>query len=106
MTAKLIRVLIADDSSVARDILRGLLEEQEGIEVIAEAANGKEAIDLVEKLRPDLITMDLNMPVMGGLEAIEHIMHHKAVPILVVSNESDAEEAYKAIREINNYDYV
>lgn len=97
MTAKLIRVLIADDSSVARDILRDILEEQEGIEVIAEAGNGKEAVELVEKLRPDLVTMDLNMPVMSGIEAIDHIMHHKAVPILVVSNESDAELAYKAI---------
>lgn len=97
MTAKLIRVLIVDDSSVARDILRSLLEEQEGIEVVAEACNGKEAVELVQALRPDLVTMDLNMPVMSGLEAIDYIMHHKAVPILVVSNESDAELAYEAV---------
>lgn len=97
MTAKCIKVLIVDDSSVARDILRTLLEEQEGIEVVGQATNGKEAIDLVKRLRPDLVTMDLNMPIMSGLEAIELIMHDKAVPILVVSNESDAEQAYEAV---------
>lgn len=97
MTAKSIKVLIVDDSEVARDILRALLEGQDGIEVVAEAVNGREAIELTKRLCPDLITMDLNMPIMSGLEAIEHIMHDKAVPILVVSNESDAELAYKAI---------
>ncbi len=95
--AKVIRVVIVDDSPVARDILRALLEEQEGIEVIAEACNGKEAVDIVAQLRPDLVTIDLNMPVMNGIEAIVHIMQSKAVPILVVSNESDAELAYQAI---------
>lgn len=97
MAAKMIRVLIVDDSPVARGILRDLLEGQEGIEVIAEAIHGQEAVELVEKLRPDLVTMDLNMPVMSGIEAIAQIMYSKAVPILVVSNESDAELAYQAI---------
>ena len=98
MMTKKIRVLIVDDSEVARGILRTLLEEQSDIEVIAEARNGREAIELVQQLRPDLVTMDLNMPVMNGIEAIEHIMHDKAVPILVVSSESDAELAYEALR--------
>lgn len=98
ITLKKIRVLIVDDSAVARDILRSLLEDQQDIEVIAEARNGREAIELVQELRPDLVTMDFNMPGMSGIEAIEHIMHHKAVPILVVSNESDAELAYEALR--------
>lgn len=97
LTAKRIRVLIVDDSSVARDILRALLEDADDMEVVGEACNGKEAIALVQQLRPDVVTMDLNMPVMSGLQAIEHIMHDKAVPILVVSNESDAESAYEAI---------
>lgn len=97
MTAKQIRVLIVDDSSVVRDLLKSLLVEAGDFEVVGEAANGKEAIALVQQLRPDVVTMDLNMPIMSGLEAIEHIMHDKAVPILVVSNESDAEQAYEAI---------
>jgi len=95
--SKKIRVLIVDDSSVARAILREILEAQEDIQVVAEAVNGKEAIELVQKLCPDLVTMDLNMPVINGLEAIEYIMHHKAVPILVVSSETDADLAYQAL---------
>lgn len=95
--AKKIRVLIADDSSVAREMLRAVLEEQDDIEVIAEATNGKEAVELTQQLRPDLVTMDLNMPVMNGVKAIEHIMHQKAVPILVVSSETDAELACEAL---------
>ncbi len=98
ITAKMIRVLIVDDSDVARGILRTLLEEQQDIEVVAEARSGREAIEMAQQLRPDLITMDLNMPGMSGMETIEHIMHNKAVPILVVSNESDAELAYEALR--------
>lgn len=97
MTAKRIRVLIVDDSSVVRELLKSLLLEAGDFDVIAEACNGQEAIALVQQLRPDLVTMDLNMPIMGGLQAIEHIMHDKAVPILVVSNEADAEQAYEAI---------
>ncbi|GLR65187.1 chemotaxis-specific protein-glutamate methyltransferase CheB [Marinospirillum insulare] len=96
-STKVIRVLIVDDSSVARSILCEILKDQDDIEVIAEATNGQEALELVEQLSPDLVTMDLNMPVMSGLEAIEHIMHRKAVPILVVSSEGDADLAYQAL---------
>jgi len=97
MTTKRIRILIVDDSSVVRELLKSLLIDAGDFDVVGEACNGKEAIALVQQLRPDVVTMDLNMPVMSGLEAIEHIMHDKAVPILVVSNESDAELAYEAI---------
>lgn len=94
---KKIRVLIVDDSALSREVLRAILEEQDDIEVVAEAVNGMEAVQLVQQLRPDLVTMDLNMPVMDGLNAIECIMHHKAVPILVVSSETDASLACKAL---------
>lgn len=94
---KIIRVLIADDSSVTRAMLREILEEQGDIQVIAEATNGQEAVELAGQLRPDLVTMDLNMPVMSGVTAIEKIMHQKAVPILVVSSETDAELACEAL---------
>lgn len=94
---KLIKVLIVDDSCLVRAMLQAIFDEQEDISVVGEAANGQEAIALVKQLNPDLVTMDLNMPVMSGLEAIEHIMHAKAVPILVVSSETDAELAYQAL---------
>lgn len=92
-----IRVVIADDSSLARDVLRAILTRDGDIEIVGEATNGREAVALARRLSPQLITMDLNMPVMDGLSAIEEIMHTKGVPILVVSDRSDAETAYRAI---------
>ncbi|MBF0163527.1 MAG: chemotaxis-specific protein-glutamate methyltransferase CheB [Magnetococcales bacterium] len=92
----MIRVVIADDSMMARQILRQILEDAGGIEVVGEAANGRQAVELVRALQPDLVSMDLEMPVMGGLGAIEAIMCAKAVPILVVSSAAGAREALDA----------
>ena len=94
---KLIRVLIADDSSLARGLLRNFLESEAGMEVVGEAVNGRQAVELCRQLKPDLITMDLEMPVMSGLQAIEEIMCSKAVPILVVSSVADAQNALAAV---------
>ncbi len=93
-----IRVVIADDSSLARDLLRDLLEGEADIEVVGEASDGRQAIELARELKPNLITMDIEMPVMTGLEAIEEIMYSKAVPILVVSSIADARNALEAMR--------
>lgn len=92
-----IRVVIADDSQVARDVLRNILSRDGDIEIVGEATNGREAVELVKRLAPQLITMDLNMPVMDGLSAIEEIMYSKGLPILVVSDRSDAQTAYQAL---------
>lgn len=92
-----IRVVIADDSQVARDVLRDILSRDGDIEIVGEAKNGREAVTMAKRLAPQLITMDLNMPVMDGLSAIEEIMYTKGVPILVVSDRSDAQTAYQAL---------
>lgn len=92
-----IRVIVTDDSALSRALLRDLLESDDEITVVGEAANGREAVDLVHRLRPDLVTMDLEMPVMGGLVAIGEIMATRAVPILVVSGAADAQKAYDAV---------
>ncbi|MFC7368611.1 chemotaxis-specific protein-glutamate methyltransferase CheB [Vreelandella zhaodongensis] len=92
-----IRIVIADDSQLARDVLRNILTRDGDIEIVGEASNGREAVELARRLSPQLITMDLNMPIMDGLSAIEEIMHTKGIPILVVSDRSDAETAYRAI---------
>jgi DNA-binding NarL/FixJ family response regulator len=67
--AQPIRVLIADDSSRAREGLCALLTTSLGVEVVGQAANGQEAIDLVAERRPDVVLMDLQMPVMDGFKA-------------------------------------
>lgn len=92
-----IRVVIADDSRVARDVLRAILTRDGDIEIVGEASNGLEAVELARRLSPQLITMDLNMPDMDGMSAIEEIMHTKGVPILVVSDRADAQTAYQAL---------
>jgi two-component system, chemotaxis family, protein-glutamate methylesterase/glutaminase len=92
-----IRVVIADDSSMARGLLREILGNERDIEVIGEACDGRRAVELARELKPDLMTIDLEMPLMSGLEAIDEIMHTKAVPILVVSSVADAQNALAAV---------
>jgi two-component system chemotaxis response regulator CheB len=81
-----IRVLIVDDSVVVREILKQMLESDPGIRVVGMAANGGEAVALTAQLRPDLVTMDLVMPGMGGMEATERIMAHHPTPVLFFSS--------------------
>ena len=80
-----IRVLVVDDSSSQRHMLIGMLESDPMIEVVAWASNGLEAIQAVKRFKPDLVTMDLRMPVMDGLLASEHIMRDHPTPILMVT---------------------
>ena len=68
-----LKVLIADDALFMRNLLRDILEKS-GFDVVAEATNGQEAIDLYRKHRPDLVTMDIVMPLKSGIEALEEIV--------------------------------
>ncbi len=82
----MIRVLVVDDSAVLRQGTRFILESDPELKVVGEARNGEEAVALTKLLRPDVITMDIRMPRMDGLEAIRHIMAENPVPIVVVSS--------------------
>jgi two-component system chemotaxis response regulator CheB len=84
MTDKL-TVVVVDDSAVQRRFLRGAIDAAPEFDVVGEARNGKEAVALVERLRPHAVVMDLDLPIMGGVEAIERIMATCATPILVYS---------------------
>lgn len=81
-----IRLLVVDDSVVARDMLVRIFGSDPDIEVVGTAANGREAVEAVARLAPDLVTMDIHMPAMDGLQAIEHIMAYAPTPIMVVSS--------------------
>jgi two-component system, chemotaxis family, protein-glutamate methylesterase/glutaminase len=81
----MIRVVLADDSATARQLLRAVLEQDDDIRVVAEAQDGREAIDLVERERPDLVVMDVHMPRADGLRATKEIMMRAPTPILIVS---------------------
>jgi len=86
VTARKVRVLIVDDSVVAREMLAQILSSDEDIEVVGMAVDGEEAVAMAAELRPDLITMDIHMPAMDGLLATEKIMAFTPTPILVVSS--------------------
>jgi two-component system chemotaxis response regulator CheB len=86
----MIRCLIVDDSRTFRAVLRDILGRAPGVHVVAEAADGDEALARTLELRPDVITMDARMPRMDGLSAIREIMYQAPTPIIVVSAESEA----------------
>ena len=102
-----IRVLIADDSAFMRKVLLSILSADPQIDVVGEARDGVEAVSQSESLRPDVITMDINMPHMDGLRATEVIMSTKPRPVVVVSSESrdGAEVTLKAL-ELGAIDFV
>ena len=76
------RVVIADDEPLARERLRGLLAEQRGVEVVAEAADGQHALHACAEHRPDLVLLDIAMPGIDGLEAARHLAHPCDLPWL------------------------
>jgi two-component system chemotaxis response regulator CheB len=88
----MIRVLIVEDSMTARVLLARLLEEAPGIEVVGEAVDGHQAVEMATRLQPDLITMDVVMPDMSGVEATRRIMARRPTPILIVTAYADAPE--------------
>lgn len=81
-----IRVLIVDDASFMVKAVRDILETDVEIEVIGSAKNGKEALEKIKQLKPDVITLDVDMPIMDGLSAVRHIMIHQPVPIVMLSS--------------------
>ena len=96
----MIKVLLADDSPLVRAILKDIFATTDDVQIVGEAANGLEAVELSGKLRPDLIIMDLMMPVLDGLAAIESIMSSSPTPILVLSGTLDDREVNRAFAAI------
>ena len=94
-----VRVLIADDHTIFRQGLQKLLEAYKDIEVVGEAANGRQAVSEASRLSPDLIIMDIKMPELDGIEAMELIKReHPEIKIVALSMYEDAEYVLKAIR--------
>jgi len=95
---KRIRVLLADDHTIVREGLRVLLEAEGDIEVVGEAENGRQAVQLAKRLHPDVALMDIAMPLLNGLEATRRIV--KAIPatrVLILSAHGDDEYIRRAI---------
>src|SRR6202451_4324187 len=104
---KKIRVLVADDSAFMCKVLKEIINSDAQMEVPGMARDGREAVALAESLRPDVITMDINMPHLDGLQATELIMSQHPRPIVIVSSES-REGASATLRalELGAIDFV
>jgi len=87
-----VTVVVVDDSAVQRRFARAAIEADGAMAVIGEARNGRDAVALVERLRPQVVLMDLHLPVMNGIEAIERIMATRPTPILVYSSFVDGDD--------------
>jgi two-component system, chemotaxis family, protein-glutamate methylesterase/glutaminase len=100
MRKKPIKILIVDDSKVIAEVLKVIFESEDDFQVLGHASNGQEAVEMSKALKPDIITMDIRMPVMDGFEATRKIMVENPTPIVVVSASVDDEElriTFKAI---------
>ncbi len=104
---KKIRVLVVEDSSLARKIITDILSRDPEIEVVGTANNGQSAIFKNDSLDPDVITMDIEMPVMDGLESLRHIIEKNPKPVLMLSvlTKHGAEETFKAL-EYGAVDFI
>jgi two-component system chemotaxis response regulator CheB len=108
MTNARTRVVIVDDSSLSRAILRKILEADGDIEVVGEGTNGLEALPKIQEFKPDLVTMDIDMPGANGLETIQRVMQTSPVPILVITSERldpESDIGFRAI-QLGALDFV
>lgn len=101
------RVMVVDDSAFMRKIVSDLIEQDPAFQVQGTAKNGREALDLIESLSPDLVTMDVEMPEMNGLEALKHIMEQHPLPVIMLSgiNEQGMRETIMAL-ELGAFDFI
>lgn len=104
---KKIGVLVVDDSALMRKLIPQILESEPEIEVVGTAMDGVFALKKIKELAPDVITLDINMPRMDGIETLRHIVDNFGIPTIIVSSlaQRDAELTFKAL-EIGAFDFV
>lgn len=97
----MIRILIVEDEPIIRLLIKTIIEIDEKLTIVGEAENGKQAVEMAETLRPDIITMDLRIPEIDGLEATRKIMEKAPCPIIMVSSftTEETQETLSALNE-------
>jgi len=99
MNSETIRLLVADDHALFRDGLRALFSAMPGIEIVSEAATGEEAVALAEKVQPDIVLMDINMPGVGGVRATRQILRaNPTTAVIMVTMLEDDASLFSAMR--------
>ncbi|MFD2116810.1 chemotaxis response regulator protein-glutamate methylesterase [Paenibacillus yanchengensis] len=101
------RILVVDDSAFMRKIISDLIMRDSEFEVIGVAVNGLEAVEAVKQLKPDAVTLDLEMPVMNGIDALQQIMKEYPIPIIMLSgiSEHNTQETIKALQH-GAFDFI
>jgi two-component system chemotaxis response regulator CheB len=97
---KMLKVLVADDSRVSMELMVQIINRAPDMQVVGKAVTGREAVKMASELRPDIILMDMVLPEMNGLQAIQEIMYRCPVPIVAISAQIDASENDLALRAI------
>jgi len=98
MTGQQIRIILAEDHAVVRSALRLLLEAEPDMAVVGEAENGLEAVERATQLQPDVVIMDIAMPVLGGLEATRQVVRHcPRVGVLILTMYDDPEHFFRGL---------
>jgi two-component system chemotaxis response regulator CheB len=103
---RLLRVVVVDDSAYVRKVIKEMLSRSPFIEVVGTARDGQEALEMVEQLQPDVVTCDLIMPVMDGVEFVRQQMARRAVPILIVSIANEGSELALTALDAGAVDFV
>jgi DNA-binding NarL/FixJ family response regulator len=88
----MIRICLVDDQTLVRQGIRSLLALAEGIEVVAEAGDGKQAVELIPQIKPDVVLMDMRMPAMSGLEALQALAQLGALPPTIILTTFDDDQ--------------
>jgi two-component system, chemotaxis family, protein-glutamate methylesterase/glutaminase len=101
-----LRVLVVDDSAYIRKVVKEMLAHESGIEVVGTARDGEDALELVERLQPDVVTCDLIMPGVGGVEFIRRQMAARPVPIVIVSIAAESSERVLSGLDAGAIDFV
>ena len=102
---KKIKVLVIDDSAYSRRTISKMLDSFNGVEVVGYATNGEEGIHKVIALKPDLVTLDLEMPGMNGFTLLRILVNRFSIPVIIISVLSDAENVFKAL-ELGALDFI
>lgn len=100
MTGKKVKILIVDDSEVIVQVLCAILKDVPDFEIIGTASNGSDAIKKTKQLKPDIITMDIHMPNMDGIQATKYIMAEHPTPIVIISSHTNKEETNNAFEAL------